>query len=114
MVPVQVKICPDQICHLYQSVFTGYHLRRKLLVQQSSPCIQMIHLGAGFHYRCRAVHICPFLRGYPFGYRLMGQTSVGACHHHFPEIDMTGGWQHIDAVLSAFHIRPSGHALIVE
>ena len=88
VVSVHVEVGTHQIRHLIQPFLACDYAWGELLVQQRSACLEMIHLGTGFYDCRRPVGICAFFRGDSLGYRLVGQTSVGACHHYIAEIYM--------------------------
>ena len=113
MVTVHAEVGANQICHVVKTFFACNNAWGKFLIEQSTAGAQVVHLGAGLDNCSWSVNVSAFFRGDTFRNWFVSKTSVRACEHYFTEINVAGGWQHVDAIDTAANIWTTGNGVIV-
>jgi len=101
MVAAQGEVAPDQVTELHHVLLLFEQAGEETLVQQCAARPGVVELGERLHHRRRTVGIRPVRGGGAVGDRLPCQPAVGGGPHHLAEIDVAGGREHVEVVLSA-------------
>ena len=113
MMSVHSEVGTNQSSQVVNTLLACDSSRSKLLVQQSTAGLTVIHLGAGFNNCGRSVDISAFFWGNTLRQRDMCQTSVRACDHNITEVYVAGGRKHIYMIYTASGGRSAGDIIFV-
>ena len=101
MVTTEGEVAPYQLTELHAVLLLLQQTGEKTLVQQCATRPGVVELGERLHHRRRTVGICSVRGRGAVADRFTRQPAVGRGPHHLAEIDVTGGREHIQVVLSA-------------
>ena len=108
----QSEIATDQGGQLRNIFFPLQEALQETLVQQGSTAFYLIQLTQGFDNGRGTVCIGSMRWRCSVGDRFLRQTSVRGRSHHFAEIDMTGGRQHIQVKTFSLRIRLAFNSVV--